>query len=173
MTNYKELLKNITTFVFDYDGVLTDGTVYLMHSGDALRTANVKDGYALQLAVKKGYHVAIISGGMSPSILNRFKALNVVDVFLGVGDKLKKLNDYLHDHDIDLSQVLYMGDDIPDYDLMRAVGLPACPADACEEIRTVSKYISDCGGGRGCVRDVIEQVLKVQGQWMDHEAFTW
>jgi 3-deoxy-D-manno-octulosonate 8-phosphate phosphatase (KDO 8-P phosphatase) len=173
MTNYKEQLKHITTFVFDYDGVLTDGTVYLLQTGDALRTANVKDGYALQLAVKKGYHVGIISGGMSKSILNRFKALNVTDVFLGVDNKLKKLNEYLQDLHVEPSQVLYMGDDIPDYDLMRTVGLPTCPADACEEIREVSKYISGYGGGKGCVRDVIEQVLKIQGQWMDHEAFTW
>jgi 3-deoxy-D-manno-octulosonate 8-phosphate phosphatase (KDO 8-P phosphatase) len=173
MTSYKKLLKNITTFVFDYDGVLTDGTVFLLHTGDALRTANVKDGYALQLAVKKGYHVVIISGGMSQSILPRFKALNIVDVFLGVDNKLKKLDEYLKAKNIDPSQVLYMGDDIPDYDPMRAVGLPVCPADASDEIKAVSKYISGHAGGRGCVRDIIEQVLKMQGQWMDHQAFTW
>ncbi|MCX6235583.1 MAG: HAD-IIIA family hydrolase [Bacteroidetes bacterium] len=173
MDNYKEQLKDITTFVFDYDGVLTDGTVVLMRTGEALRTANVKDGYALQLAVKKGFRVVIITGGKSWSIVNRFRRLKVKDIFLGVDNKLQKLNDYLTRHKINPEHVLYMGDDIPDYALMKAVGMPACPADACEEIKSVAKYISSCNGGRGCVRDVIEQVMKIQGKWMDHEAFSW
>jgi 3-deoxy-D-manno-octulosonate 8-phosphate phosphatase (KDO 8-P phosphatase) len=173
MDNYKEQLKDITTFVFDYDGVLTDGTVVLMRTGEALRTANVKDGYALQLAIKKGFRVAIITGGESRSIVNRFRRLRVKDVFLGVDNKLEKINAYLTRHRINPEHVLYMGDDIPDYALMKAVGMPACPADACEEIKSVAKYISSCNGGRGCVREVIEQVMKIQGKWMDHEAFSW
>jgi 3-deoxy-D-manno-octulosonate 8-phosphate phosphatase (KDO 8-P phosphatase) len=173
MANFKELLKHVNTFVFDYDGVLTDGTVILMNNGDALRTANVKDGYALQLAVKKGYHVAIISGGYSESILRRFEALNVRDVFLGVDKKIEVLREYLQKHDINPEHVLFMGDDIPDYEIMWVVGVPTCPADASEEIKAVSKYISHQKGGHGCVRDVIEQVLKIQGKWMSDGAFHW
>ncbi len=173
MPNYKTLLSSITTFIFDYDGVLTDGHVLLTESGDAMRMANVKDGYALQLAVKNGYHVAIISGGRSQSIKHRFDALQVHDVFLGVDNKLGVFNEYLTRCGIRADEVLYMGDDIPDFELMQAAGLPTCPADACQEIKSVAKYISEFKGGQGCVRDVIEQVMKIQGKWMNHLAFTW
>jgi len=173
MANYKALLKHINTFVFDYDGVLTDGTVILMNNGDALRTANVKDGYALQLAVKKGYRVAIISGGYSESMLRRFEALNVKDVFLGVEKKIETYNKYLADNNLEPHQVLFMGDDIPDYEIMKIAGVPTCPADASEEIKAVAKYISHQKGGHGCARDVIEQVMKIQGNWMNDGAFHW
>jgi len=173
MSNYKELLKEVNTFIFDYDGVLTDGTVILMNDGDALRTANVKDGYALQLAVKKNYRVVIISGGISDSIRNRFEGLNVKDVFLGVVNKLAVYEDYLSEHKIQPRHVLYMGDDIPDYEVMLKSGVPSCPADAAQEIKSISKYISHFDGGRGCVRDVIEQVLKIQGKWMNDDAYHW
>ena len=173
MNNFKELLRGVTTFIFDHDGVLTDGTVILSNDGEALRTANVKDGYALQLAVKKGYRVAIISGGYSQSVLKRFEALKVIDVFLGVERKIDVFNDYIEKNNIHPEDVLYMGDDIPDYEVMLKVGVPACPADAVEEIRSISRYISHQGGGKGCVRDVIEQVLKVQGKWMNDGAFHW
>lgn len=173
MTNYKELLKDITTFIFDYDGVLTDGQVLLMDGGEALRTAYVRDGYALQLAIKNGYKVVIISGGRSKSMINRFKALGVEDVFLGVENKLGVFQEYISRHNIKPENVLFMGDDIPDFELMKAVALPTCPADAAEEIRAVARYISGFSGGKGCVRDVIEQVLKIQGNWMNHLAFTW
>jgi 3-deoxy-D-manno-octulosonate 8-phosphate phosphatase (KDO 8-P phosphatase) len=173
MTNYKELLKHINTFVFDYDGVLTDGTVILLNEGEPLRTANVKDGYAIQLALKKDYRIAMISGGKSKSILNRFSALNLKDVFLGVEDKLKVYRDYITEHNINPENVLFMGDDIPDYELMLEAGMSACPADAAEEIKAVSKYISHFKGGEGCVRDIIEQVLKVQGKWMNDDAYKW
>ncbi len=173
MNNYKELLRHVTTFIFDYDGVLTDGNVILMSDGDALRTANVKDGYALQLAVKNGYRVVIISGGHSPSMEHRFKALRINDVFLGVDKKIEVLRKYLENNDIDPMQVLYMGDDIPDYEAMLMSGVPTCPADASEEIKSVSKYISHRSGGQGCVRDVIEQVMKIQGKWMNDSAFHW
>ena len=171
--NYKELLRNINTFIFDYDGVMTDGTVIMTNEGEALRITNVKDGYALQLAIKSGYHVAVISGAKSNSMVHRMKALNVRDVFLGVEDKVKLFRDYMKKNKIEPSEVLYMGDDIPDYEVMLEAGVPTCPADAAEEIRNISKYISHFGGGKGCVRDVIEQVMKVQGKWMNEHAYQW
>jgi 3-deoxy-D-manno-octulosonate 8-phosphate phosphatase (KDO 8-P phosphatase) len=173
MTNYKELLKNISTFVFDYDGVLTEGIAILTEHGEPLRTANVRDGYALQLAVKKGYHVAVISGGKSPSMLHRLTSLGVSDVFLGVEHKVEVFEKYLAEKNISRNEVVYMGDDIPDYHVMKLAAVPACPADAAEEIRSISKYISHYAGGRGCVRDIIEQVLKLQQNWMNDDAFKW
>lgn len=173
MENYKELLRHVSTFVFDYDGVLTDGTIILMNDGDSLRTANVKDGYALQLAVKKGYKIAIISGGCSKSMLRRFEALKITDVFLGVDKKIQVFQDYLSKNNVKPENVLYMGDDIPDYEAMRLAGVPTCPADASEEIKAISKYISHQKGGHGCVREVIEQVMKIQGKWMIDGAFHW
>jgi len=173
MSNYKAILKNINTFVFDYDGVLTDGTVILQPDGDALRTANVKDGYALQLAVKKGYNVAIISGGNSSSMHRRFEALKIMDFFLGVDNKREVFEKYLKDKNINAKQVLYMGDDIPDYKAMQRAGLACCPADAVPEIKSIAQYISPKSGGKGCVRDVIEQTLKLQDNWMTEDGFKW
>lgn len=173
MSNYKALLTKVNTFIFDYDGVMTDGKVILLHDGQPLRTANVKDGYALQLARRLGYNVVIISGGISKSMENRFDSLRIKDVFLGVSNKLKILEKYLKDNSIEPEQVVYMGDDIPDYKVMKKVGVPVCPADAAEEIRNISVYISDKKGGEGCVRDIIVQVLKVQGKWLTEEAFHW
>ena len=173
MTNYRELLMHINTFIFDYDGVLTDGIVILMNNGDALRTANVRDGYAMQLAIKKQYRLAIISGGYSESMMKRFESLNIEDVFLGVDKKIEIFDNYLKQYQLKPENVLYMGDDIPDYEIMLRAGVPTCPADAAEEIKAVSKYISHFNGGRGCVRDVIEQVLKIQGKWMNDDAYHW
>ncbi|NQT76155.1 MAG: HAD-IIIA family hydrolase [Bacteroidetes bacterium] len=173
MTNYKELLKNISTFVFDYDGVLTDGILILSEEGEPLRTANVRDGYALQLAVKKGYRVAIISGGRSKTVYNRLQALGITDVFLGVDHKIDVFEKYLKENNISRDKVVYMGDDIPDFHVMQHAAVPACPADAAEEIKSISKYISHFSGGKGCVRDIIEQVLKLQQNWMDDDAFKW
>lgn len=173
MTNYKEALVHINTFVFDYDGVFTNGTVILQNSGDPLRTANVRDGYALQLAIKKGYRIVVISGGRSESISNRFDTLNVSDVFLSVENKIEVYRKYLSDHDLESKNVLYMGDDIPDYMVMKEAGVAACPADAAEEIKSISHYISHLNGGEGCVRDVLEQVMKVQGKWMTNDGFQW
>lgn len=171
--NYKELLRHINTFIFDYDGTLTDGTVILLDEGEPLRTANVRDGYAIQLAVKKGYHVAIISGGRSKSMSNRFKMLRVEHVFLGVEHKMDTLKSFIYEIGVKPENVLYLGDDIPDYHPMKFCGVAACPADAAEEIKSVSHYISHLKGGQGCARDVIEQVMKIQGQWMDGDAFSW
>ncbi len=171
--NYKALLKDVNTFIFDYDGVMTNGVIVLNNDGEPLRTANVKDGYALQLAVKLGYNIAIISGGNSPSMHTRFKALKIDDVFLGVADKFKVFSRYIKEKNLDPKHIVYMGDDIPDYHVMMAVGIPVCPNDASDEIKRISKYISHHGGGEGCVRDIIEQVLKVQGKWLSQDAFHW
>lgn len=173
MSNYKTLLKEINTFIFDYDGVLTDGTVILQADGEALRTANVKDGYALQLAVKKGYNVAIISGGNSASMNKRFEALKIKDFFLGVENKVEVLKNFMNGKGIKPENILYMGDDIPDYKAMKEVGVPCCPADASPEIKSISIYISDKCGGKGCVRDVIEQTMKIQEKWMNEDGFKW
>lgn len=173
MDNYKSRLKSISTLIFDYDGVLTDGTVVLQADGEALRTANVKDGYALQLAVKLGYNVAIITGGYSESMRKRFEALKIEDFFMGVANKLDVLHEYLEKKGIKKEEAMYMGDDIPDYHVMKEVGIACCPADASPEIKEISHYISGKSGGRGCVRDIIEQTLKVQDKWMTDDGFKW
>ena len=171
--NYKEMLRHISTFVLDYDGVLTDGRVVLQEKGEPLRTANVRDGYALQLAVKKGYRVAIIAGGRSNSVINRLNSLNVNDIFLGAERKEVVLKEYMEKHGLRKENIIYMGDDIPDYYAMQLAGVASCPADASEEVKAIAHYISPFSGGSGCVRDIIEQVLKVQGNWMNHDAFSW
>jgi 3-deoxy-D-manno-octulosonate 8-phosphate phosphatase (KDO 8-P phosphatase) len=173
MSNYKAKLHNISTFIFDYDGVMTDGVIVINNDGEPLRTANVKDGYALQLLRKLGYNVAIISGGYSPSMKKRFESLDITDVFLGVSNKLEVFEQYLADKNISAEEVLYMGDDIPDYLSMEKASVATCPSDASEEIKRISTYISHYRGGHGCVRDVIEQVLKVQGKWMNAIAHHW
>ena len=171
--NYKNKLKKIDTFVLDYDGVLTNGTIILMPDGEPLRTAFVKDGYAMQLAIKKGYRIAIISGGRSESMVSRFKALKIVDFYLGVESKIEVFREFLGKYGLEPGQVLYVGDDIPDLRPMEEAGVAACPADAAEEIKAICDHISDKKGGEGCVRDVIEQVLKIRGDWLSFEAFSW
>lgn len=160
-------LKNITTFIFDVDGVLTNGTVIASESGELLRSFNIKDGYALQLAAKKGYHICIISGGKGLAMQKRFDGLGVADVFLGVGNKVEVFEAYLKQHQISAEQVLYMGDDMPDYHVMQLVGIATCPIDAIDEIKQIAHYISPKKGGETAVRDVIEKVLKVQQNWFD------
>lgn len=173
MSNYKALLTNVKTFVFDYDGVMTNGNLLLQMDGQPLRFANVKDGFVLQLAVKLGYRIVVISGGFSKSVETRFEALGIKDVFLGIRDKLTVFDEYIQNNQLDPSTIVYMGDDLPDYKVMQKVGVPVCPADAVEEIKDISVYISDKKGGEGCVRDIIEQVLKVQGKWMSEESHHW
>ena len=163
--NVLELFTPITTFVFDVDGVLTDGTLLVLPDGLMARRMNIKDGYALQLAVKKGYHVLVISGGHSPEVQHRLQKLGVQQVFMRIENKKEVLEGYLAEHNISPQQVLFMGDDIPDYDVMQSVGLPCCPADAVSEIRGIARYISPAKGGEGCARDVIEKVLKLQRNW--------
>ncbi|RZN79455.1 MAG: HAD-IIIA family hydrolase [Winogradskyella sp.] len=163
--SYKEYLNDITTFIFDVDGVLTDGSVTVTTEGEMLRTMNIKDGFALKTAVDAGYNVCIISGGSNEGVRKRLSGLGIKDIYLGAHNKIEQLNDYFSKNNITNNQTLYMGDDIPDYPVMQLVALPCCPQDAVPEIKGVSKYISHKNGGKGAVRDVIEQVLKVQGKW--------
>ena len=164
-------MRQITTFIFDVDGVLTDGTVTIFPDGELVRTMNIKDGYALKTAVNKGYNVCVISGGTNEAVRSRLKALGITDIYLGAHNKIEQLDEYLDIHNIKPEHVLYMGDDIPDYPVMKLVGLAACPKDAVPEIQNISAYISQKKGGNGCVRDVIEQVLKVQDKWNgDYDA---
>lgn len=163
--NVLELFKPINTFVFDVDGVLTDGTLLVLPNGVMARRMNIKDGYALQLAVKKGYHVVIISGGISPEVQERLNKLGVNNVFMQVHDKVAVLNDFMQQYNLSKEQVLFMGDDIPDAAALRLVGLPTCPADAAIDIKAIAQYISPINGGAGCARDVIEKVMKLQGNW--------
>lgn len=173
MSELNEMLTKVTAFIFDYDGVMTDGTVYMDSNGDPLRTSNVKDGYALQLAGKLGFRVAVISGAVVTNITKRLNGLGVKDVFTGVPDKVVKLEEFMETYHLSAEQVVFMGDDIPDLKVMQRVGVAACPADAAEEVKNVSRFISDRPGGRGCVRDIIEQTLKAQGKWMTAEAYSW
>jgi 3-deoxy-D-manno-octulosonate 8-phosphate phosphatase (KDO 8-P phosphatase) len=163
--NVLALFKSISTFVFDVDGVLTDGSLLLMASEVMARRMNIKDGYALQIALKKGYRVLIISGGNSSEVEERLQRLGVKDVFMRVTDKQQVLEEFIEQNNITLKEVLFMGDDIPDYDVMKLVGLPCCPADAVMEIKQISKYISPLKGGESCARDVIEKVMKLRGDW--------
>lgn len=163
--SYKEYLQHINTFVFDVDGVLTDGTIMITTEGEMLRNMSIKDGYALKTAVELGYNVCIISGGSNEGARKRLRGLGVTDIHLGVQHKTDTLDEYMDVYGIKPEQVLYMGDDIPDLYVMQKVALPACPQDAAPEIKAISKYISHRKGGKGCVRDVIEQVLRVQGKW--------
>lgn len=166
--NILEQFKQITTFVFDVDGVLTDGTLFVFDDGQFVRRMNIKDGFALQLAVKKGFRVAIISGGASDAVTQRLNRLGIPDVFMQVTDKKARLAEYVQQHGLSWSEVLFMGDDIPDYEVMQQVGLPCAPADAVTEIKQIAKYISLLPGGQGCVREVIEKVLKLNNCWELH-----
>jgi 3-deoxy-D-manno-octulosonate 8-phosphate phosphatase (KDO 8-P phosphatase) len=164
---FLQKLNDISTFIFDVDGVLTNGDILASASGEFLRTFNIKDGYALQLAVKKGFNVCIISGGSGQAMQKRFEGLGIKDVNLGVSDKVEVFQSYLASKGIKPDEVLYMGDDIPDFEVMKLVGLPVCPSDACPEIKSISSYVSPFPGGRMAVRDVIEKVLRVQSKWFD------
>ena len=173
MSDHNEILRPITTFIFDFDGVMTDGSVFCDYEGHPLRATNVKDGYAIQLASKLGYNVAVISGTVCPSTIVRMNSLGVTDVFTGIPDKVLKLNEYMEKKGLKPEEIVFMGDDIPDLRVMQAVGLPACPADAAPEVKAISKFISELPGGKGAVRDLIEQTLKAQGKWMTAEAYAW
>lgn len=156
---------SITTFVFDVDGVLTDSSILLLENGEQVRKMNIKDGYALQLAIKRGYRVLVISGGDSDAVKMRLEKLGVKDVFMKVSDKSSIWMKYLQEFDINKEQVLFMGDDMPDYELMQLAGLSCTPSDAVPDIRQMAAYVSPFKGGEGCVRDVIEKVLKLRGDW--------
>lgn len=163
--SYKEYLQHITAFIFDVDGVLTDGTVLVNTDGEMLRNMSIKDGFALKTAIDQGYAVCIISGGTNEGVRKRLENLGVKEVHLGTNFKMETLQSFFRSKGLKPENVLYMGDDLPDYSVMLKVGLPCCPQDAVPEIKQISKYVSHKKGGKGCVRDVIEQVLKVQGKW--------
>lgn len=173
MANFKEKLPGIKAFAFDVDGVFSCGTIFMMNDGEPVRSINIKDGYAVQFAVKKNFPIAIITGGNSEAVKSRFKALGVTDIYLRSVNKMDDFKDFLFKYDLKPEEVLYMGDDIPDYEVMQKTGLATCPADAAIEIKNISHYISNIKGGEGCVRDVIEQVLRAKGCWMDKDAFSW
>ena len=167
-------LKKIKALFFDVDGVLSLQTISLGEDGQPKRTVNIKDGYALQLAVKKGLHIAIITGAKTQEIEKRYHNLGVKDVFLSCRVKLDVYQKLMEHYHLLPEEVMYMGDDIPDYEVMKCVGLPCCPADAAVEIKEISQYISPCKGGEGCARDIIEQILKAKNMWiMDKTAFGW
>lgn len=173
MTNFKENLAKVKAFVFDIDGVLSLQTISLNSFGVPNRTVNLRDGYALQLAVKKGYQVAIISGSNAKEYLKRLKLLGIRDIYLNSRSKVEHFKSFIAKHNLHESEVLFMGDDIPDHGVMKIAGIPVCPSDADSEIKQVAVYISDKRGGEGCVRDVIEQVLRLHNNWMDDDAYIW
>ncbi|MDC0637355.1 MAG: HAD-IIIA family hydrolase [Flavobacteriaceae bacterium] len=163
--SYKTILHQVKAFIFDVDGVLTDGTVVVDTNGELLRNMNIKDGFALKTAIDKGYLICIISGGINPGVKVRLEALGVTDVHLGAHFKEEILTQFIEKHNLSADQACYMGDDLPDYGVMKRVGLACCPQDAVAEIKSIAHYVSHKSGGQGCVRDIIEQVLKVQGNW--------
>lgn len=172
MINYD--LHKIKALVFDVDGVLSTEVITQHPDGTPMRTVNIKDGYVLQLAVKMGFHVAIITGGTLEAVRKRYEALGISDVHLGASMKISTYDAFLQKYNLKDEEVMYMGDDIPDYEVMCRCGLPTCPVDAATEIKEISRYISPKAGGYGCVRDVVEQIMKVQGKWMaDKKAFGW
>jgi 3-deoxy-D-manno-octulosonate 8-phosphate phosphatase (KDO 8-P phosphatase) len=163
--NVLERFLPIRTFMLDVDGVLTNNEVLITEEGALLRTMHVRDGYAIQLALRQGYQVFVITGGKSRGVADRLRALGIQDIASNVRNKLGAYEEYLDVYGLEESRILYMGDDLPDYDVMRRVGLPVCPSDAAQEIMAICPYVSPLPGGKGCVRDVIEKVLKLNGHW--------
>ena len=165
MAFFKEELNKVKAFLFDVDGVFSSEKLYLTPDGDMMRTMSTKDGFAIQHAVKKGFIVGIITGGWSEAVKKRFNGLGVTDVYLKSTDKHDDYLDFMYKHELKPEDILYMGDDLPDYNVMKAVGLATCPVDAAEEIKSISDYISDKKGGEGCVRDIVEQVMRATRNW--------
>lgn len=167
-------LSKIKAFAFDVDGVLSTSTISLHPSGEPMRMINIKDGYAIQYAVKSGYPLAIITGGKTDAVRKRFTSLGVSDIFLGADIKLPIYEKWLEKHNLTDEEVMFMGDDIPDMEIMLRAGLPVAPADAANDVLTIAKYISPYKGGEGCGREIIETVMKAQGKWIaDKKAFGW
>ena len=164
--NYKALLPNITTFIFDVDGVLTNGKVLITSQGEMYREMDTKDGYALKCALVQGYRVCIISGGTNEGVRNRLKALGIYDIYLGAHHKQEPFQDLMDSYDLKPEEILYMGDDVPDIVVMEQVAVAACPNDAVSDVKEIANYISHKKGGEGCVREIIEQTLRVQGKWL-------
>ena len=167
-------LRHITTVILDVDGVLSANTISVGDDGEPLRTVNIKDGYAIQLAVKMGLRLAIITGAREEAVARRFVKLGMKDIFLGCGRKIERYESYKTENGIKDDEIIYVGDDIPDYEIMKRCGCPCCPADAAQEIKNLAVYVSPFNGGAGCVRDILEHVLKAQGHWLTTEkAFGW
>jgi 3-deoxy-D-manno-octulosonate 8-phosphate phosphatase (KDO 8-P phosphatase) len=173
MPEIKKMLHLVKAFAFDVDGVFTNGAVMLHPGGEFIRMMNIKDGFAVQHAIKMGYPIAIITGGFSKMVRKRFLSLGVRDIFMKSSNKIVALESFMSRHHLAPADVLYMGDDLPDYEVMKKAGFSACPADAAEEIRQLSHYTSHKNGGEGCVRDIIEQVMRLQGKWMNDFSFIW
>ena len=172
MINYD--LKRIKAIIFDVDGVLSAETITLAADGEPLRTVNIKDGYAIQLAIKMGLRMVILTGGKTEAVRLRYQRLGVEDIYMGCAVKVKTYEAFLQKYDLTDADVMYMGDDIPDIEIMRRVGCPVCPQDACPDVKDISLYVSPYKGGYGCGRDVIEQTLRAQGKWLSNEkAFGW
>ena len=173
MAFFKEELIKVKAFVFDIDGVISTATQVLTPEGDTVRTSNLKDGFALMYAIRIGYPVCVITGGKTIDVIKRCEKVGIKDLYAGSLKKLPSLIDFLEKNNLNPDEVMYMGDDLPDYPVMMAVGVPVCPKDAAPEIKAISHYISDKDGGHGCVRDVIEQVLRAQGKWINCETMNW
>ena len=172
MINYN--LKKIKAIVFDVDGVLSAETITMAATGEPLRTVNIKDGYAIQLAQKMGLRIAILTGGNTSAIRTRYENLGVQDIYMKCSVKITTFEEFLEKYQLSADEVIYVGDDIPDYEVMKRCGCPCCPADACSDIKAISLYVSDSKGGDGCGRDIVEQVLRAQGKWLsDAKAFGW
>ena len=163
------VLENIKCFVFDVDGVLTDGMTLALEGGEQVRAFNIKDGYGIERALLAGFHVAIISGGNQLGVRKRLEFLKIKHIYLGVKNKVDMLTQLCEEIGVKQEEILYVGDDLPDYEVMQLVGIPCCPADAVNDIKEIAKYVSDKNGGHGCVREVIEMVMRKQGKWMRFE----
>ena len=164
--NYKEVLNSIKAFIFDIDGVLTNGKILITSKGDMYREMDTKDGFAIKYALNKGFKIAIISGGKDKGLEVRLQDLGIKNIFLGFTDKERPFNDFIKNEDIKPNDILYMGDDIPDIKIMKKVLLATCPNDAVIDVKEISDYVSPKNGGQGCVREIIEQVLRVQNKWI-------
>ncbi len=173
MSNINYDLRIIKAVIFDVDGVLSSNIIPMYVSGEPMRTVNIKDGSALQLAVRKGLKIVILTGGRTAAVQKRFELLGIECIYMGSSDKKRDYAHFLETSRLKPEEIAFMGDDIPDYEVMKQVGLPCCPADAAPEIRAIARYVSACKGGEGCGRDLLEQILKVQGHWMSEGAFGW
>ena len=171
--NFKELLPHVKAFAFDIDGVLSKQTQPMSAEGVPMRTANIKDGYVLQLAIKLGFKIAIITGGRQEAIRKRYEGLGITDVFMGQSTKLGTYEQWRDQNGLTDDQILYMGDDMPDLPVLQKVGVPVCPADACPDVKQTCRYISPIIGGEGCVRDVVEQVIRAHNLWGSDHACSW
>lgn len=166
--HFKEIMNDITTFIFDVDGVLTDGNVHVAQDGSLLRDMSIRDGYAIKAAIENDYQVCIISGGSNDGVRIRLQNLGVKEIYMAVPNKVTVFKEIIAKYNLNPENILYMGDDIPDYHIMHEVALPTCPQDAVPEIKRIAKYISHVNGGKGAARDVIEQVMKTQQKWFQH-----